>query len=101
MFVKSGMTNNNWREALRETFIQCGCGNEVLRLCYWVDEGEMFLSMYEQYKPATSIRDKLRWIWRIITKDTPFEDEICLDRAQVEDVIKFCAEYIDLVKKHG
>jgi hypothetical protein len=84
----------DWRKDLKEIFIHCDCGNEVLRLSYWADEGALYLSMYEQYKPATSVRDKLRWIWRIISRGTPFEDEICLDRAQVEEVIKFCTEYI-------
>lgn len=89
--------SDNWRENLKETFIHCDCGNEILRLNYWVDDeddGEFYLSMYAQCKPATSIRDKCRWIWRILTRGTPFEDEICLDRAQVETVVEFCTEYL-------
>jgi hypothetical protein len=88
----------NWRKDLKEIFIHCDCGNEVLRLCYWTDDmpEDLYLSMYDQCKPAITIRDKWRWIWRILTRGTPFEDEICLDRAQVEKAIEFCTEYLKL-----
>jgi hypothetical protein len=89
------MSDESWREDLHQKFIHCDCGNEILQLSYWKDDLQLNLSMYEQHKPTAAIRDKLRWIWRIITKNTPFEDEICLDRAQVLDMVEFCNEYLE------
>jgi hypothetical protein len=82
---------------MKEKFIPCDCGVEVLRLIFDPDEDwGLNISILEHHNIPWS--DKLRWIYKILREGTPFEDEMILDADGVKKLIEFGEEYLNQLK---
>jgi hypothetical protein len=79
-------------QPMKEKFITCDCGIEVLRLTYDPDDDfGLQCSILGHHNIPT--KDKLRWIWNILKTGTPFEDEIILNSKGVQKLLDFGEEY--------
>lgn len=69
-------------------FIMCSCHSESILVEKHANEDEIYLSLFgrglnvERY----SFKDKLRHIWQIITKGSPYSDEIVLNRDTAKEL---------------
>ena len=62
--------------------IECDCHTEMVTLEKFDKEPTIYLCMWSRGHWASGgmdIRNRIRWIWRIISKGHPYADEICLD----------------------
>ena len=80
---------------MQEKFIPCDCGVEVLRLTYDPDEDFGLNLSILAHHDISGVKDKLRWIWKILREGTPFEDEMILDANGVRKLIDFGNEYLN------
>lgn len=80
-------------QPMKEEFIPCDCGLEVLRLTYDPDDLDFGLNVSILEKGGIPWRDKLRWIWQIIRHGSPFSDAILLNNDGVTKLIDFGREY--------
>jgi hypothetical protein len=56
---------------MKEIYIQCDCGAEILRIEHESEDKQYYISIYK-LKGIYSIFNKLRWIWRIIRLGEPY-----------------------------
>ena len=80
----------------KEIFIECDCYSEGVKLSYDKGDKLLYLSLYQRgFTPRTkTLREKLRWIWRIITKDVPYDDEVILNLKKVKKMNTFLSSII-------
>ena len=76
---------------MKEIYIPCDCGTEVLRIELDDETKEYFIGIY-QFKKGYTIRDKLRYIWRIIKTGEPYGDQIVINKDKMEELIGFIKE---------
>jgi hypothetical protein len=76
----------------KQLFIECDCYSEGIKLNY--EDGLLYISLYQKgFKPRTkSIKEKLRWIWQIITKDIPYDDELIISKDKIKQLSQFVNE---------
>lgn len=73
-------------------FSRCACFGEGLRLTYTQDN-EFFVSMWkDRGYHKTCWRQRMRHIWRIITKGEPWDDEIVLHMDEAKRLATFINE---------
>ena len=73
-------------------FELCGCKNEVLVLEYDQEIGLMDLAIYEHgvsIRNKMSWRQKLRYIWQVIKYNRPYNDQIVLEKNQIQNLKEF------------
>jgi len=77
----------------KEIFLECDCYSEGIKFNY-DNDGFLNISLYQRgFKPRTrSWKEKLRWIWQIIKKDVPYDDEVMLSKDKVEILAQFMNE---------
>jgi hypothetical protein len=70
-----------------EKFIVCDCHSEFLRLSY-DEEIELFdVSVWTlQASSQPGWRMKLAWIWRILTKGSPYGDQLVIDKDKAKEI---------------
>jgi len=73
-----------------EEFIACSCYSEGLYVVKYKDEDEVYLSIFTRgINPKRfNWKDKVRYIWKVLTTEKPFEDEIVLDKQAVAKLKK-------------
>jgi hypothetical protein len=73
----------------KEIFIECDCYSEGIKLNYQDDL--LYISLYQRgFKPRTkTIKEKLRWIWQIIIKDVPYDDELIISKDKIKQLSQF------------
>ena len=89
-------------QPMQEKFIPCDCGVEVLRLTYDPDDDfgfDVSILARHSFQGIYGLRNKLRWIWKILREGTPFEDEMILDANGVKKLIDFGNEYLNQLKQ--
>jgi hypothetical protein len=76
----------------KQLFIECDCYSEGIKLNY--EDGLLYISLYQKgFKPRTkSIKEKLRWIWQIIIKDVPYDDELIISKDKIKKLSQFVNE---------
>lgn len=76
----------------KQLFIECDCYSEGIKLNY--EDGLLYISLYQKgFKPRTkSIKEKLRWIWQIIIKDVPYDDELIISKDKIKQLSQFVNE---------
>ena len=76
----------------KQLFIECDCYSEGIKLNY--EDGLLYISLYQKgFKPRTkSIKEKLRWIWQIIIKDVPYDDELIISKDKIKELSQFVNE---------
>lgn len=73
-------------------FELCGCKSEVLVLEYDHEIELMDLAIYEHsvsFRNKMSWFQKLRYIWQVIRYNKPFNDQIILDKTQIQKLKQF------------
>jgi len=78
-------------ESKKSIFIECDCYAEGIKLSYEKEDKQLYISLYQRgFSPRTkTFKEKLRWIWRIITKDVPYDDEVILNLKKVQKIKSF------------
>lgn len=77
----------------RDCFTLCSCFGEGLRLVYWDDDKDFYVSMWKDRGDGrTCWRQRFRHIWRILTKGEPWEDEIILSMDEAKKMAQFIHE---------
>lgn len=73
-------------------YLNCDCGSEVLFIHY---DAELFLfdfSIYESlasFETKNSWKNKIRYIWRILTNHHPYNDQIVLSKKKAKMLADF------------
>lgn len=75
----------------KEIFLECSCYSEGIKFDYNKEDNTLEISIYQRgLTPRTkSWKEKLRWIWQIITKDTIYGDEIMLEQKNINRLTEF------------
>jgi hypothetical protein len=78
---------------MKELFLPCECGSEILRVVYDEEDKEYYFSFYSiGHTKNNPLIYKLKMIWRIITKGSPYEDNIILNLNECEKLVNFLDE---------
>lgn len=79
----------------KELFLECDCYSEGIKFNY-DEDGLLNISLYQRgFKPRTKTwREKLRWIWQIITKDVPYDDEVVISKNKIKQLAVFTNEIL-------
>jgi hypothetical protein len=77
----------------KQLFLECDCYSEGIKFNY-DEDGLLYISLYQRgFKPRTKTwREKLRWIWQIITKDVPYDDEVIISKNKIQQLAIFANE---------
>jgi len=76
----------------KDCFVRCACFGEGLRLTY-TEDGEFSVSMWkDRGYHKTEWRQRMRHIWRILTKGEPWDDEIVLHMDEARKLAAFIIE---------
>lgn len=81
-----------------EKFYRCVCGSEALLVdsTDFKEDGEVCLAMFDAYNyTKLSIKERLRYGWRTLTKGIPFTDQIILNKSQIEDIRDHFTKLLD------
>lgn len=73
-------------------FELCGCKSEVLVLEYDKEIGLVDLAIYEHsisFRNKMSWFQKLRYIWQVCRHNRPYNDQIVLDKNQIQKLKLF------------
>ena len=69
---------------MKELTVKCSCGHSIWTL--WEDENNMNVEIYIQ---RSSLKDRLRGAWEIITKGRTWADDIVFDKDGINQVKEF------------
>ena len=77
----------------KELFLECDCYSEGIKFNYDQD-GLLNISLFQRgFKPRTKTwREKLRWIYQIIIKDVPYDDEVIISKNKIKQLTQFMNE---------
>lgn len=78
-------------------FIFCDCRNEILVIDFDEETRTAELAMYESvmsFRHKNTLKQKIRYIWRILTNKYPYNDQIIINRSQIGDLVKFLSDLI-------
>lgn len=77
----------------KQLFIECDCYSEGIKFNY-DEDGLLYISLYQRgFKPRTkTLKEKLRWIWQIIIKDVPYDDEVIISKDKIKELSQFVNE---------
>jgi hypothetical protein len=73
-------------------FTICSCQNEILVVDYDHELGTADLSIYEQYSSYSfkmSWKQRIRYIWHILTQGKVYGDQIVLNKKQLKELNQF------------
>ena len=73
-------------------FELCDCRSEVLVLEYDSESGLMDLAIYEHsvsFRNKMNLYQKLRYIWQVCRYNRPYNDQIVLDKDQIQNLKEF------------
>lgn len=78
----------------KEIFLECSCYSEGIKFDYNKEENTLEISIYQRglTPRARSWKEKLRWIWQIITKHNVYGDEIMLEQKNINRLVEFVNE---------
>jgi hypothetical protein len=87
-------------------FISCECHTEGVMIGYF-DEGrfseEIYLGFFRNYwECGFHWKQKLRYIWNVLTKNEPFLDQVVLNRQTLNDLraaLDECAKRLEQQKE--
>ena len=86
-----------------ELFQVCDCGCEVLRVSiedYSEEYVDVMLSIYS-FDPVRSWKNRLRYIWRILTTGKPFGDQVIISSEKAEQLCNDILRNLKDVKDNG
>jgi hypothetical protein len=70
-------------------FITCSCQTEGIYIVQFAKGEEVYLSFFSRgFNPVRmSWKDKIRYIWKLLTTNSPFEDELVLNKKDTKKLI--------------
>jgi hypothetical protein len=73
-----------------EEFILCSCTSEGIYIKRYKNEEEVYLSIFSRgINPKIfNLKDRLRYVWNVLSKGKPFEDEVVLDKTALSKLLK-------------
>jgi len=73
---------------MREFFIKCSCSAEGILITKY-GKDETYISFFASgINPKNmNIKSKLRYIWQVLIKNKPFEDQIVLSDKEIKKLI--------------
>ena len=69
-----------------ELYIQCDCSAEVLKIEFDKEDKQYYISIYEYKTNKYPIKQKLKWIWRIIRYGTPYGDQVVISEEKARKI---------------
>jgi hypothetical protein len=73
-------------------FYKCGCSTHLLEIdtSFREEENEVYFSIWElgRNTDKMTIRERIRWCWRILTTGSPWSDSVILDEEQVKEIVE-------------
>lgn len=73
-----------------EKFIKCACHSEFIRLDYDSEFEHFDMSIWTlQASSKPSWKTKLRWIWHIIKNDSPYGDQVIIDKCKAKELAAY------------
>jgi hypothetical protein len=76
----------------KDDYIACSCGTEGLYLIKYNDEDDVYLSIWQMgYNKNNKLSwyQRLRYVWKIISTGTPYNDQIVLDNDACKKIVDF------------
>lgn len=69
-------------------FIMCSCHSESVLVEKHANEDEIYLSLFGRGLNVQryNLKDRIRHIWQILTKGSPYTDEIVLSRESAKEL---------------
>lgn len=69
-------------------FVMCSCSSESVLIEKYAHENEIYLSLFGRGLNVKryNLKDRLRHIWQILTKGSPYTDEIVLSRDSAKEL---------------
>lgn len=89
---ESSKNKPNQKSDFRTVFIRCDCQNEVLVLAYDAEYSVIDLCIYQttnSFKDKMGWWQKLRYIYQTLKYGQPFNDQIILQKKQIEELKAF------------
>jgi hypothetical protein len=78
-----------------EKFIKCDCHGEFIRLDYDPDFASFDMSIWTLEASSTpSWKTKFRWIWRIITHNSPYGDQVVINKDKAKELADYLIDKI-------
>lgn len=75
---------------MAEQYFKCSCSSEILRVAYDDELEQTEFSIWEmQNTHKATLRQRLRWCWRILFEGSPYGDQVILEKDGVADLIKY------------
>lgn len=73
-----------------EEFILCSCSSEGIYIKKYKNEDEVYFSLFSRgINPKRfNWKDRFRYVWNVLKKGKPFEDEIVLDKSSIVKLLK-------------
>jgi len=73
---------------MKEFFIKCSCSAEGILVTKY-DKNETYVSFFSSGINPKNLNflSKLRYIWQVLTKNKPFEDQLVLSDSEVKKLI--------------
>lgn len=79
-------------EKNKTIFLMCNCKSEILFIEHDFEHGLTELSLYENmssYKHKMSFWQKIRYIYKVLADNSPYIDQIILDKNQLKKLSDF------------
>ena len=66
-------------------FIKCSCGSEGIGIDYDADDELYYFSVWSEglSSKTLTIKERIRYCWRVITKGKAFNDQLILTKQEV------------------
>jgi len=75
---------------MKEQYFKCACSSEILRVAYDDELEQTEFSIWEmQNTHKATLRQRLRWCWRILFEGSPYGDQVILEEEGVDSLIEF------------
>jgi hypothetical protein len=68
-------------------FYECECGEELIMLSHEDDDNYIYLAFFQQNfggRYFLSFKERIRYIWRILTKGTVWNDMVILNKSEAK-----------------
>lgn len=74
---------------MKEQYFKCSCSSEILRVAYDDELEQTEFSIWEmQNAHKATLRQRLRWCWRILFEGSPYGDQVIMEKEQVANLVE-------------
>lgn len=75
---------------MNDLYVKCSCHSEGFYINY-EEEGLYYVSFFSLgYRSGElSFWNKLRWVWHILSKGKPFDDQVVLNKEEAKKIADF------------